>query len=56
MKRLWIYVPVANNQDNDYDGYEDIDQRMLAHSDPSFALFRYQSEGVMISVDATIEA
>lgn len=57
MKRLGLYVEVANNQDNDNDGYADIEQRMLAHSPlPSFALLRYQSEGVTISVAATIEA
>lgn len=57
MKSLRIYVVVANNQDNDNDGYADIEQRMLAHSPlPSFALFRYQSEGVTISFATTIEA
>lgn len=57
MKSLRIYVVVTNYQDNDNDGYADIDKRMLAHSPlPSLALFRYQSEGVTISFDATIEA
>lgn len=58
MKRLGLYVVVANNQDNDNEGYADIDKRMLAHASgaSSFALFRYQSEGVTISVDATIDA
>ena len=58
MKRLGLYVVVANNQDNDNDGYADIDQRMLAHASgaSSFALLRYQSEGVVISFDTTIEA
>ena len=57
MKRLGLYVVVANNQDNDNDGYADIDQRMLAHLPlPSFALLRYQSEGVTISFDTTIDA
>lgn len=57
MKSLGLYVVVANNQDNDNDGYADIDQRMLAHSPlPSLALLRNQSEGVTISVETTIEA
>lgn len=57
MKILGLYVVVANNQNNDNDGYADIDHRMLAHSPlPVFALFRYQSEGVKISGETTIEA
>lgn len=57
MKILGLYVIVSYNQDNDNDGYEDIDKRMLAHSPlPSLALFRYQSEGVTISFATTIEA
>lgn len=32
MKILGLYVEVANYQDNDNDGYADIDQRMLAHT------------------------
>lgn len=57
MKILGLYVVVPNNQDNDNDGYADKEYRMLAHSPlPSFALLRYQSEGVIISFDTTIEA
>lgn len=31
MKRLGLYVVVTNYQDNDNDGYADIDQRMITH-------------------------
>ena len=31
MKSLRFYVVVANNQDNDNDGYADIYQRMITH-------------------------
>lgn len=58
MKRLGLYVVVANNQDNDNDGYADIDQRMFTHASGArlLALLRYQSEGVAISFDTTIDA
>ena len=57
MKSLRFYVVVTNYQDNDNDGYADIDQRMFTHSPlPSLALFKYQSEGVTMSFDTTIEA
>lgn len=56
---LRFYVEITDEEHDNDDGYNTINVGISAHysdSETSLALFKYQSEGVSISVETTIEA